>query len=103
MSTHFNSGWVAYGKGDFQEAVKQFDHAIAQNASDLDGHYGLGLAYKRLGDKNKAAAEFKQALDLAATVDDKEKSAMLVRLLHGHLNFIKGGDWKIGEELWNLE
>ena len=100
MSTNINPGWVAYGKGDYQEAVKQFDQIIAQNKNDMDSCYGLGLAHKKLKNSARAIEAFTQAAALAAKVEDKEKSAMLVRLLHGHLNFMKAGDWKIGDELW---
>ena len=46
MSTNINPGWVAYGKGDYEEAVKQFDQIVAQNKNDVDSYYGLGLAQK---------------------------------------------------------
>lgn len=100
MSTTINPGWVAYGKGDYQEAVKQFDQLVAQNKNDIDSYYGLGLAQKKLKNTAKSIEAFTQADALAAIIEDKEKSAMLTRLLHGHLNFMKAGDWKIGDELW---
>jgi len=100
MSTNVSSGWVAYGKGDYQEAVKQFGQLIMQNKNDLDSYYGLGLAHKKLKNTAKSIEAFTQAAALAATVEDPEKSGMLTRLLHGHLNFMKAGDWKIGDELW---
>ncbi len=100
MSTNANAGWVAYGKGDYQEAVKQFDQLVAQNKHDIDSYYGLGLAQKKLKNTAKAVEAFTQAAAVAVTIEDKEKSAMLIRLLHGHLNFMKAGDWKIGDELW---
>jgi tetratricopeptide (TPR) repeat protein len=100
MPTNSNAGWIAYGKGDFQEAARQFEQLIAQNKNDLDSYYGLGLAQKRLKNTTKAIEAFTQAVTLAAAVEDGEKAGMLTRLLHGHLNFMKTGDWKIGDELW---
>ena len=101
MSTNSNPGWVAYGKGDYQEAVKQFDQLIMQNKNDVDLYYGLGLAHKKMKNTAKSIEAFTQAANLAATIADKEKSSMLTRLLHGHINFMKAGDWKIGDELWH--
>lgn len=100
MPTNSNAGWVAYGKGDYQEAIKQFDQLVMQNKNDLDAYYGLGLAHKQLKNTAKSIEAFTQAAALAAANDDREKSSMLTRLLHGHLNFMKSGDWKIGDELW---
>ena len=46
MSTNINPGWVAYGKGDYEEAVKQFDQIVAQNKNDVDSITAWGWRKK---------------------------------------------------------
>jgi tetratricopeptide (TPR) repeat protein len=60
-------------RGTLPQAVEAYGKAIAANPQNSDAHYGLGLAYKRTGENEKARREFERYKQLdqteAATVD----------------------------------
>ena len=54
----------AYGKGDFQQAIRNYTEAIALNPNNA-GLYGLrGLAYNGLKDHSSAIRDYTQAIAL---------------------------------------
>ena len=96
-------GWGLYGAAQYAEAVEQFQRSLAVGPDYLDAHYGLGLAYKALGEKAAAAAAFDKVAELTQQAEDPVRGAMLRRLAHGHVNEIKDGDWQLEKEIWRRE
>lgn len=77
-------GWVLYKKGDFGGAVHYLAKATrAQNGDDPIIYDHLGDAYWRMGDRGKARASWRKAIDLAkedlAQGKDLSDSQMLDR------------------------
>jgi Flp pilus assembly protein TadD len=48
----------------FQEAVVEYQIAIAGNPGDHDAHLGLGLLFERQGNKGRALQEYRKAVEL---------------------------------------
>ena len=59
-----NSGKRLLTVGDLDGAVSQFRNAIRMVPAYAPGHYQLGIALSRKGDKREAEQEFKKANDL---------------------------------------
>ena len=55
--------WRLHRDGDDRGAIEMFNSIVEANPANVDAHYGLGLAYKALGDNSAAAAAFRKALD----------------------------------------
>ena len=96
-----NLGWGHYGRDNLDEAMRQFEKALQLNRDNIDAQYGLSLALKKAGKTEQAVAALERAAELASKIQERERQQMLLRLIHGHINSIKIGDWKIGSELWH--
>ncbi len=66
MEAAFELGVNASNAGDYQEAINQFQIAIANADSCHDCYQNLGLAYLELEDYDLAETAFKQAIALKA-------------------------------------
>lgn len=56
--------WGLFGAGQYEAASKVFLDASRRWPEDIEVHYGLGLSYRRLGDKEKAEAAFSKVSQL---------------------------------------
>lgn len=56
--------WRLHRNGDNQGAIRLFEEVIAASPESVDAHYGMGLAFKSMGDKQSAAGSFQQALSV---------------------------------------
>ncbi len=50
--------------GQFDQAIKEFEAALAQNDSHVFAHLGLAIAYLQLGDDDKSIQEFNRTIEL---------------------------------------
>lgn len=70
-------GVLNASRGNFNAASEFYREAIAADAQSTEAHYRLGVAYDRLGEREKAADEFKVHDELkkkqAAVVDEQRK------------------------------
>ena len=57
-------GWAQFKKGDVKTAVSTLEAAVAKLPNSATVHYHLGLSYAAAGQSDKAAEQFKKALDL---------------------------------------
>lgn len=96
-----NLGWGHYSRDHLDEAMRQFEKALLLNRDNIDAQYGMSLALKKAGKTEQAVAALERAAELASKIEERERQQMLLRLIHGHINSIKIGDWKIGSELWH--
>jgi tetratricopeptide (TPR) repeat protein len=55
-------GVVLARKGEFKEAERILQDALLLNPNPVRTHYELGLVYEKLGDPEKAMAEFKDGI-----------------------------------------
>jgi tetratricopeptide (TPR) repeat protein len=67
-------GVLQFGKGDFEQAIRNFKKAIEVNPRLSEAHRQLGLVYQRTGEKVKAQEEF-QAYEQV----EKEEAAEIER------------------------
>lgn len=57
-------GWAQYRSGDYAKAVATLEDVVVKLPNLAAAHYHLGMSYKAAGQADKAAAQFKAALDL---------------------------------------
>ena len=61
---HSNMGFIYLSKNRLNEAVAEYEAAVALNNRSADVHNNLGVAYYKLGNISKAEENFKKALEL---------------------------------------
>jgi tetratricopeptide (TPR) repeat protein len=61
----YAKGILAYGQQDYQEALAQFQRAVALEPANPDAQFYLGLSHSRLGDYAEAIPALERALQLA--------------------------------------
>ena len=59
-----NIGTIRYAEGRYQDAALAYERAVTLGPRNPTSHRNLGDAYLRLGARDKARAEFRQAADL---------------------------------------
>ena len=72
-------GWAEFKKGDLKAAVSTLEAAEAKLPNLAAVHYHLGMSYSAAGQTDKAAEQFKKALDLepdGTPLKDSIRSAM---------------------------
>lgn len=69
------TGQVLMEKGQYDEAITQFEKALSLSKRWVAGHYQLGIAYQARGDKDKAIAAFEKFLSLEKQESDLTKDA----------------------------
>jgi tetratricopeptide (TPR) repeat protein len=86
-SAYLQLGVIQASKADFHAAAQYYQKAIAANGLSTEAHYRLGVAYDRLGEKEKAAEEFKAHDELekrqAAAVDRQRREVKQFLVLVG--------------------
>ena len=66
-------------------AMSHFQSMVDANSQDLDGYYGLGLAYKKVGRLDKAVEALQNAHSLASKDSDVLRELGIVYFLSGKL------------------
>ena len=61
---HNNLGLFYYGKGRFNEAIKEYRKALIINPNHPLAHYNLGISYGKAGRLDEAITEYKRALTI---------------------------------------
>lgn len=72
-------GTLAYGRGDFDAAVRSFESAVAAGADSADVWYDLGNACYRAGQQGRAALAWERALRRDPGDEDARANLSLVR------------------------
>jgi tetratricopeptide (TPR) repeat protein len=94
-------GWLYYSKQSFNQALDDFSNALNKDPDNPDTIYALGLAYKASGAAQKAIETFEKVLLHLDKYQDAVEARMLLRLVHGHINQLKDGDWNLEKEIWH--
>ncbi len=61
-----NSGWAAYQRGDYQQALVYFHQATEADPQLAEAFFARARTYQQLGNLQKALAEYEQAAPLAS-------------------------------------
>jgi len=81
---YYNLGIVYFGTGDLQDAEKLFQRAVELN-DHPEAHLYLGFLYEKLGEREKAIAEYRKRIRMRKGPDDQyanEARKRLWELLH---------------------
>jgi Tfp pilus assembly protein PilF len=86
-SAYLQLGVIEASQSNFQKASEFYRKAIDADSQSTEAHFRLGVAYDRLGEKDKAAEEFKLHDDLqkqtAAAVDRQRREVKQFLVLVG--------------------
>lgn len=93
-------GWLYYGRGEYAHAESDFVAALDKEPDNPEYLFALGLTLKAEGSMEKALQKFEQAMSLLNTINDRVRAQILHRLIFGHINQIKTGDWNLEKEIW---
>lgn len=94
-------GWLYYGNQKYDQALDDFSKALIKEPDNPDIIYALGITYKASGSAQKAIETFEKALLHLDKYQDAVEARMLLRLIHGHINQLKNGDWNLEKEIWH--
>jgi tetratricopeptide (TPR) repeat protein len=94
-------GWSFYGKQNYAKALDDFSNSLIKDPDNPEIIFALGLAYKASGSAQKAIETFEKVLLHMDHYQDPVEARMLLRLIHGHINQLKNGDWNLEKEIWH--
>ncbi len=60
----FNQGIEYAKKGDYENAIKEYNRALEINPKYAEAYYNRGDAYDDMGDKERAIADYNRALEI---------------------------------------
>jgi lipopolysaccharide biosynthesis regulator YciM len=66
LDSKIGEAWKAHYAGHDQTAVDQFLALVEEAPDNIDAHWGLGLSYRDLGDKDKAIQTFQKVKSLVS-------------------------------------
>ena len=93
-------GYLYFSQKKFDQASEDFRHVVGLDASNLEAWYGLGLALKGAAQNTQAIDAFEHVLNLLGNIEDHQRANVLGRLVKGHINQLKTGDWNLEKEVW---
>ena len=78
--------WKAHYNGQHEQAISEFKQLVNLAPDNVDANWGLGLAYRKAGDKANALQVFQKVRDLLVQQmdvksDDYERFFMLKRMV----------------------
>jgi tetratricopeptide (TPR) repeat protein len=79
---YFNLGSIYYGRENYEEARDQLLEAVKLNDKYSNARYFLGLAYNKLGDNEKAIAQFEKVQEFNS--DNEEVGKIIENLKNGN-------------------
>lgn len=88
-------GWLYYARGNYKAAEEDFRKALETNANDPEALYALGLNLLAAGRSQEAVEIFEKASNAAGAIDDHVRASMIQRLIKGHINRIRTGNWNL--------
>jgi Flp pilus assembly protein TadD len=78
--------WKAHYNGQHEQAIDSFKQLVSLAPDDVDANWGLGLSYRKAGDKANALQVFQKVRELLVQQmdvksDDYERLFMLKRMV----------------------
>jgi len=83
---YYNWGLSCYEKGEFDEAIRQYDKAIEIDPSRPEFYNNRGLANKKKGNLGRATADFNQAITVNPGYTDAYYNRGLVYINQGNFD-----------------
>ncbi len=93
-------GYLYFSQKKYDQAKEDFRHVLGMDAFNLEAWYGLGLTLKGAGNNAEAVNAFEHVLNLLGYVEDHQRANVLGRLVKGHINQLKTGDWNLEKVVW---
>jgi Flp pilus assembly protein TadD len=59
-----SAAWKAHYSGQHEQAIEQFRKLVDQSPDHIDANWGLGLSYRKAGEKANALQVFQKVRDL---------------------------------------
>jgi tetratricopeptide (TPR) repeat protein len=86
FDSKISMAWKAHYNGQHEQAISEFKALVNLAPDDVDANWGLGLSYRKAGDKANALQVFQKVRDLLvqqmdAQSDDFERFFMLKRMV----------------------
>jgi tetratricopeptide (TPR) repeat protein len=103
VAGYIRRGFAFYSRKEYVKAELDFKHALELDSSSIDALYGLGMVLKFQKLIEDSVKAFQKALELivGGGVTDPTRTAMLRRLVLGHINELSIGDWNLEKEIWH--
>jgi tetratricopeptide (TPR) repeat protein len=81
-----SAAWKAHYNGQHEQAIEQFKKLVDQTPDHIDANWGLGLAYRKAGEKASALQIFQKVRDLVTQElethpENHERLIMLKRMV----------------------
>ena len=73
VRTHLGRGRACLDKGKYDDAIEDYDKAIALAPNDAIAYYNRGVAYYEKGDKEQAIADFRKALEINPSYENAKE------------------------------
>ena len=81
---YYHRGLLHHLQGQFALAIEDYTHALSWDKTSTDALEARGDAYEDLGDRDKAAVDYKQAGQFEEDDDDALNSRCWARAIRGH-------------------
>jgi Flp pilus assembly protein TadD len=93
IDTQIAEAWKAHYAGQNDVAIQRFQVLLQQTPNNVDANWGLGLAYRSMGDRENALEAFGKAQALIgealeADPEDYERLFMLKRMVNQQIEQI---------------
>ncbi len=91
------SGWRHYSNKEYYRAEEDFKKALDLIPDSADTMYALGMTLQAAGRTDEAISAFGKVFPLldAFRAENPARALMLNRLVHGHINYMRTGDWSL--------
>jgi tetratricopeptide (TPR) repeat protein len=80
---HFERALAAYREGSYEVAIAELERALELDPNGKDLVYNLGLVYEKLGDVDRAIAQFERYLQMETDTSEAERAHVILRRLEG--------------------
>lgn len=85
LKARIGDAWKAHYDGQHDLAVQKFRAIVAEAPDNVDANWGLGLSYRKAGDKQNALRVFQVVRDLVQArleqTEERERYFMLNRMV----------------------
>lgn len=92
---YYTRGWMYYSLGELSKAEDDFRTALKEQSDEIDYLYALGMTLSAHAQTQDALKVFEECEARIESMENGSRQTMLRRLVHGHINRIKTGDWHI--------
>ena len=88
-------GWLFLTRKDYPKSEADLRSALDSQPDNYEILYALALLLASDNRPQEALQAFERALKTLDTMDNVVRAHMLTRLINGHINRIKTGDWNL--------